>query len=60
MKNLVYETPVETEEDFVERVLAAADIIKHTPGLMGRVYDNLLCRYMLCNDHQGRHLEPLL
>lgn len=60
MKNLVYETPVETEEDLVARVMAAAYIIKHTPGLMGRVYDNMLRRYTLCNDHQGRHVEPLL
>ena len=60
MKSLVYETPVQSEEDLLARVLAAAESIQQTPGFVDRVYGNMRRRYTLCNEQQGRHVEQLL
>jgi len=60
MKSLIYETPVETEEDLLARVLVDAQQIDETPGVMERVYQNMTRRYNVCNDVGGRHIEPLL
>ena len=60
MKNLVYETPVESEEGLLERIVAAAVFIQHTPGLLRRVYVNMLRRYTLCNKQQGCHVQPFV
>lgn len=60
MKSLVYETPVDTVEDLVARVLTAAQEIQQTQGVMERVYQNLIRRYTVCNEVHGRHIEPLL
>lgn len=60
MKSMVYETPVETEEELLARVMVAAQEINGTPGVMERVYRNMIRRYNVCNDVGGRHIEPLL
>ena len=60
MKNLVYETPVESEGDLLARILAAAQIIEHTPGPVGRVYENMCLRYTVCNEQRACHVEPYL
>ena len=59
MKNLVYEVPDESEEDLLARILAS-EIIEHTPGLVGRVFENMRRRYTVCNEQQGRHVAPYL
>ena len=59
-KWLVIETPVDTVEDLVARVLTAAQEIQQTQGVMERVYQNLIRRYTVCNEVHGRHIEPLL
>ena len=42
MKSLVYETPVDSEEDLIAQVMAAADI--GLPGICDRVYQNMVRR----------------
>ncbi|KAJ4434316.1 hypothetical protein ANN_22871 [Periplaneta americana] len=41
---LVYETPVETAEDLVARVVVAAGEIADTPGVIEHVYQNIILR----------------
>ena len=58
MKNLIYEIPVESEEDLLARVMAAADV--GGPEIDDRVYHNMIRRYRICVEVGGRHIEPLL
>ncbi|GBN93269.1 hypothetical protein AVEN_112173-1 [Araneus ventricosus] len=60
MKSLVYETPVNSAEDLVARILATADKISTTPGIFERVRQSFLRLCELCNDTRGRHFEHLL
>ena len=60
MKSMVYQSPVETEEELLARVMVAAQEINGAPGVMDRVYRNMIRRYNVCNDNGGRHIEPLL
>ena len=60
MKSLVYETPVESEEDLLARIMAAAQEIQETPGIFERVYENMLRRCNVCIELGGRHIEQLL
>ncbi|GBM11235.1 hypothetical protein AVEN_267807-1 [Araneus ventricosus] len=46
MKSLVYEMPVDSDEDAV----VAADKINTTPGIFERVHQSFLRRCELCND----------
>ena len=57
MKSMVYQIPVETEEELLARVTVAAQEINGAPGVM---YRNMISRYNVCNDIGGRHIEPLL
>ncbi|KAJ8895217.1 hypothetical protein PR048_000542 [Dryococelus australis] len=45
MKSMVYETPVEIEEDLLARVMVAAQQIYRTPCVMERVYRNIIRRH---------------
>ncbi|GBM48764.1 hypothetical protein AVEN_24952-1 [Araneus ventricosus] len=58
-KSLVYETPVDSAEDFVQRIVVATDKINTTPGIFERVRQSFLRRCELCNDTRGRHFEHL-
>ena len=53
MKSLVYETPVDSKEDLLSQVVAAADI-------GDRVHENMVCRYRVCVEVVCRHIEPFL
>ena len=53
MKSVICETPVESEENLLARVMAAADV-------GDRVYYNMIFRYRACVEIAGRHIEPLL
>ncbi|KAJ8881860.1 hypothetical protein PR048_018346 [Dryococelus australis] len=58
MKGLIYHTSVESEEELLARIMAAADL-----GLLGigdRVYQKMVRRYRVCVDVAGRHSEPFL
>ncbi|GBM06815.1 hypothetical protein AVEN_173577-1 [Araneus ventricosus] len=57
-KSLVYETPVDSAEDLVARIVV--DKINTTPGILERVRQSFLRRCELCNDTRGRCFEHLL
>ena len=52
------EIPVEPEEDLLALVMAAADV--GLPGIGDRVYQNKICRYCVCVEIRGCHIEPFL
>ena len=58
MKSLVYETPVDSEEDLLARVMAAANV--GLPGIGDRVDKNTVCRYCACVEVAGHHIESFL
>ena len=60
MKSLVYLTTVNTVEDLLSRVLSPAQEIQQKPCVMARVQQNIIRRYNVCNELDGRHIEPLL
>lgn len=60
MKSLVYETPVESEEDLVARISAAAEIIQAMPDVFSHVNLNMLRRCNKCIERGGRHFQQLL
>ncbi|KAJ4432437.1 hypothetical protein ANN_21056 [Periplaneta americana] len=59
-QSLVYETPIELEEESVARVLAAADALQHTPGVFERVLQAMTRRCRVCMDAEGRTFEQFL
>jgi len=60
MKDLVYSTPVENEEDLVARVVAAAGAIQDDENAFIAVRRSMIERCRLCNQVEGRHFEQLL
>ena len=60
MKTLVYETPVESEEDLVARIAAAAEEIRDMPAVFDRVYANIRRRCEACIAVRGRSFQQLL
>ncbi|GBM21927.1 hypothetical protein AVEN_187931-1 [Araneus ventricosus] len=60
MKSLVYETPVDSGEDLVERIVVAPDKINTTPGIFESMSQSFFRRCKLCNDTRSRHFQHLL
>ncbi|KAJ4441947.1 hypothetical protein ANN_11811 [Periplaneta americana] len=60
VKSLVYETPVDTEDDLRARILAACDNVRTKPGLYQRIRQNLVRRCHACIKDGGRNFEHLL
>ena len=49
---------VESEEDLLAQVMAAADV--GLPGIGDRVYQNMVRTYCVCVEVTGRHIECFL
>jgi hypothetical protein len=60
VKSLVYETPVDTPEELLARILAASDVVRETPGILERTRQNFVRRCNACIECEGRHFEHLL
>lgn len=60
IKALVYATPIETVEDLVARILAAAEEVQNMPGIFERIQRNMLRRCNSCIEVDGGHFEQLL
>lgn len=60
LKNLVYETPVTSQEELVARIVAAAGKIQDDTDMLNRVTQSLARRYMACIAVGGRSFEQLL
>ena len=55
MKSLVYETPMDSEEDSLAWDMAAADV--GLEGIGDRVYEKMVRRSLACVEVAGRHIE---
>jgi hypothetical protein len=60
VKSLVYETPIESEQDLIGRIVEAFARISETPGVFDRVRQSLHRRLNACIGTDGRHFEQLL
>ena len=60
MKALVYETPVDTEEDLGGRIVAAAGGIAEIPNVLESVRHSLYKRNEKCGEVHGDHFEQFL
>lgn len=60
MKALVYETPVDLEEDLIARILAAALVIQETPEIFANIRESMHKRCTTCIQANGAHFEQLL
>lgn len=55
--SVVYKTPVEAEEDLEARILATCETIQNTPGIFGRVRQNMVHGSRASIEDCGHHLE---
>ena len=60
MKTLVYEAPVETQQDLVARIQVAAGVIRDIQGNLLRVRHDIIRRYKKCFEVGDGHIEQLL
>ena len=60
MKDLVYATPVESEEDLVGRIVDSAGIISEMPNVFEDVWRSLDERCAKCIKVNGANFEQLL
>lgn len=60
LKSLVYETPVQSDQDLIARIVAAAGEISDNPAILRRVRHSLENRCGLCIQERGRNFEHLL
>ena len=60
MKSLVYDTPVESEQSLIARIVVAAGEISDNPRMVARVHRSLFNRCRSCITVNGRHFEQLL
>lgn len=60
LKSVVYETPVETDEELIARIMAASDAISTLPGVFERVRQSLQRRCTACIQAGGRTFEHFL
>ena len=60
MKRLVYETPLDTEEELVILVSAVEMIIFETPDIFEHTRQSLICRCHLCVEVNGERFQQQL
>ena len=60
MKTLVYETPVETQQDLVAQIQVAAGGFHDMTEIFPRVWHDIIRRYTKCIEVGGGHIEHLL
>lgn len=60
IKTIVYETPVDTVEELVARIILAFDDLRDRPQIFRRIRRSIIRRYMLCVNNGGRNFEQFL
>lgn len=60
VKNLVYQSPIDSEEELVARIIAACGSIGESPFIFDRVRQSLIRRCELCIDVRGGQFEHIL
>ena len=58
----MYHIPVDTVENLITRIglLVARELIEQILSVIERVYHIMIRRYNVCNELDGRHVEPPL
>lgn len=57
LKNLVYKTPVESQEDLLHRIVTHCEEIRNNQGMLFRVQQRYLRLLRKCIDVNGAHIE---
>lgn len=60
LKSLVYSTPIETEEELRNRIVASCQTIRNTPGIFQRVRGSMRRRAEACILAEGGHFQQLI
>ena len=60
IKEMVYETPVDDIHVLLQRIMAAAEIIKTSSNIFSRMLRSLLKCYVVCRSENEGHFEHLL
>ena len=60
MKSLMCQTPLDTVEDLLARVLDAVQENQQTQGVLERVYQKIIPMYNVCNELGGRPIKQAL
>ncbi len=60
MKELVYGTPVDSQEDLIARISVSASHVQDVPGIFKNVRTSMLQRCQACIDAGGQNFEHLL
>ena len=60
MKSLVYDTPGESEQSLIARIVVAAGDISDNPRMVARVHRSLFNRCRSCITVNGKYFEQLL
>lgn len=60
MKQTVYATPVDTEDELRARILSCAQQIKEKPDMIRRATQQILVRAAMCLQQRGGHFEHLM
>lgn len=60
IKSLVYTTPIENEDDLINRIIAACNTVRNTPGIFERVRSSMRRRAESCIIVGGGHFQQFL
>jgi len=60
LKTIVYDTPVATVEVLRNRIIAACEKIRNTPGIFERLRQSMRRRCEACIDAEGNHFQQFL
>ena len=60
MKTLVYQRKSNTKEELRERIMEAAEQIRHSPAVLRKTTQSVLERARCCIDNDGGHFEHLM
>lgn len=60
MKQLVYSTPIESREELLQKVIAAANQIRNDSDVLKRTTRSVALRATICIDENGGHFEQLI
>lgn len=60
MKEIVYSVEIHSQDQLLQRIFEAAEVIQNRPAIMTNVYQSLIRRCRLCIRADGGHFEHLL
>ncbi|KAI5738722.1 hypothetical protein M8J77_010435 [Diaphorina citri] len=60
IKDLIYETPVESEENLIGRIVAAFGFLVETRNIFRNIRRSMRRRCNLCIEHEGRQYQQFL